>query len=178
MGGSIGAGVGGGLAIGAMIGGSAGPIGAAIGAGVGLIVGAIGALAGDDSEKEEDEALEILREAYELKGNSVFTEKGIKAELEGKVSQDLIDSLIENSGETQEMVVAMSANEAATIALTEAMLRQEDPDKFKDDRLEKENEDKLWKITSKAVNDKTEKLYNTKYKDKGLFGGGLTDEEV
>lgn len=174
VGGGVGAAAGAGLALGTVF----GPIGAAIGAGVGLIVGAIGALAGDDSEKEEDEALEILKQAYNLKGNSIFTEEGIKAELEGKVSQDLINSLAENSAETQEMVTAMSANEAATVTLTEAMLRQQDPDKFKDDRLLKENEDKLWKITSKAVNDKAEKLYNTKYKDKGRLGGGLTDEEI
>ena len=179
LGGGIGAGIGGGLAIGTLIGGSAGPIGALIGAAIGAAVGGIGAAISKDSEEEEDRALEILTKAYNEKGNAIFTDEGIKDELKNKgLSKDLIDSLAENASETQKMVEAISNNEKATIELTKAMVQSKDPKKFNNDNLSKEEQDKLYDAYSKDLNKRTEELYTSKWKDKGKFGGGITDEEA
>ena len=125
---STGAGIASGAAIGATL-GSIIPvlgtgIGAAIGAGLGGLIGLLSNEFDGRSTKEEDKALELLKEEYKREGASAITKDGIRATLEGEVSENLIQSLQKNAEETQEMIKQLANNDTAIRANTKAILGQ------------------------------------------------------
>lgn len=119
VGGATGAGAGTGAAIGAIVGtivpviGNAvgAGVGAAIGAGVGLISGAIGAAIDNDSEEQEEDAINKLVEIYDDKGSDMFADSEFSAILDSiGASESLKESLLENKEETQKLIQELHAN--------------------------------------------------------------------
>lgn len=119
VGGATGAGAGTGAAIGAIVGtivpviGNAvgAGVGAAIGAGVGLISGAIGAAIDNDSEEQEEDAINKLVEIYDDKGSGMFADSEFSAILDSiGASESLKESLLENKEETQKLIQELHAN--------------------------------------------------------------------
>ena len=130
IGGAAGGGAGTGAAIGAIVGTVAGSIvpvignlagnaagaliGTAIGAGVGLIGGTIGALADNDSEEQEEDAIDKLVKIYGEKGNAMFADSEFEAILDSiGASESLKESLIANKEETKKLIAELHANTEA-----------------------------------------------------------------
>lgn len=118
-GGATAAGAGTGAAIGAIVGsivpviGNAfgAVIGTAIGAGVGLIGGTIGAAIDNDSEEQEEDAINKLVEIYDSKGSGMFADSEFSAILDSiGASESLKESLLKNKEETQKLIKELHAN--------------------------------------------------------------------
>ena len=95
-------------------------IGAAIGAGAGAIIGGINMAIGESEEEQfkdklEDGTFQEVIEAYKTSGERIFDSETALKEALGEntnVSEELIDSLIDNKEETKKLVAELAKNQA------------------------------------------------------------------
>lgn len=177
------AGTGSGALIGAGIGTLGGPIGAAIGAGIGAIAGAITGVVGSvvtgAAASEEEEAINRLAEVYSTAGNAQFaTDEAFEKLLREDLKLDdeaLIKSLVDNRESTLKLVKEVSANTEAINAQNAAVVQNYFKDQLSKSGLSEEQQAAIASRSGALLDEKTEELYESTYKDKF---GGKTDAEV
>lgn len=125
-----------------------------------------GRLNSDDLVNGTDRLSEALHESTDLTYDEIAS---VMKQISGN------DDFIKHVGE---LSVAITANTEANNVLSAQLAESKFGDEIKEADLTDKGKENLKLTVSKDIEKKTQELYESKYKDKGRFGGGLTDEEI
>lgn len=162
--------------------GPAGWIALAVGAAAAIVGGIVTNTTGRANE-EEASALEKIAEKYEQDGIEAFAQRRdeldemFKTEL-GIDDYALRQSLLDNKEATLDLAKTMAETNKKTKEVNAAAIYEEKKDRMVELGLSEEVAQKVSSALSLKYGELSNKEYEDTYKDKGWFGGGMTDEEV
>ena len=152
------------------------PVTAAIGGLIGALVsfGEAAVQIGMQNSNNNDQiaALETLQEAYIRSGGNLESAMGALTDSE----KSLIDSLGLTDTELANLCSEVSANTAAILQNNKQIVDEHFKDNAAYQNSKYKNE--LNTILGSDLKDLSESNYETTWKDKGAFGGGITDEDA